>query len=90
MKKLSAKQRMINALTQSTGHNTFSVAQGRTRFGVKNVTARIAELRQEGYPIYTNTRTRGNGSKVSVYRLGKPSKSMRAQWRSMGIRPQTV
>lgn len=90
MKKLSAKQRMIDVLTRATGYNTFSVAQGRARFGVKNVTARIAELRQEGYPIYTNTRTRGDGSKVSIYRLGKPSKSMKAQWRSMGVRPQTV
>jgi len=90
MSKLSAKQRMLRTLAKTTGYNTFSVAQGRSRFGVKNVSARIAELRQEGYPIYTNIRTRGDGSKVSIYRLGKPSKSMRAQWRAMGVRPQTV
>lgn len=90
MTKTSAKQRMLNALKQTKGYNTFSVAQARVRFGVKNVTARIAELRKEGYAIYTNTRTRGDGSKVSIYRLGKPSKSMKAQFRSMGVRPQAI
>ena len=90
MSKLSAKQRMLNTLKQTKGYNSFSVAQARVRFGIKNVAARIAELRQEGYAIYTNTRIRGDGSKVSIYRLGKPSKSLKAQWRTMGVRPQTV
>jgi hypothetical protein len=90
MKKLSAKQRMLQTLTKTSGYNTFSVAQARVRFGVKNVAARISELRKEGYAIYTNVRTRGDGTKVSVYRLGKPSKTLKAQWRSMGVRPQTI
>jgi len=90
MSKTSAKDRMINTLKQTKGYNTFSVAQARVRFGVKNVAARIHELRKEGYAIYTNTRTRGDGTKVSIYRLGKPSKTMKAQWRSMGVRPQTA
>lgn len=90
MKKLSAKQRMLQTLTKTNGYNTFSVAQARVRFGIKNVAARISELRKEGYAIYTNVRVRGNGTKVSVYRLGKPSKSLKAQWRSMGVRPQTI
>lgn len=90
MRKLSAKEKMLSALQQKSGYNTFSVAQAQNRFGITNVTARIAELRQEGYPIYTNTKTRGDGSKVAVYRLGSPSKSFRAQCRAMGVRPQTV
>lgn len=90
MKKLSAKQRMLQTLTKTSGYNTFSVAQARVRFGIKNVAARISELRKEGYAIYTNVRTRGDGTKVSVYRLGKPSKTLKAQWRSMGVRPQTI
>lgn len=90
MKKLSAKQRMLNTLTQAGGYNTFSVAQARSRFGITNVAARIAELRQEGYAIYTNLKTRGDGSKVAVYRLGTPSKSFKAQCRANGVRPQTV
>lgn len=36
-------------------------------FKVKRLSARIGELRQEGYPIYRNEGT---------YRLGKPSRTM--------------
>jgi hypothetical protein len=90
MKKISAKQRMLETLTKTTGYNTFSTAQARSRFGIKNVAARIAELRQEGYPIYTNVRNRGNGTKVSIYRLGKPSRSFKARCRAMGVRPQAI
>ncbi len=76
MSKLSAKQRILNFLNKSEGYNTLSVAQARARFGIQNVSARIEELRQEGHCIYTNTKTRGDGSKVAVYRIGTPTKSM--------------
>jgi hypothetical protein len=76
MTKLSAKQKMLNFLSKSEGYNTLSVAQARARFGIQNVAARIDELRKEGNVIYTNTKTRGDGSKVAVYRMGKPTKAM--------------
>lgn len=76
MTKLSAKTRILNFLSKSEGYNTLSVAQARARFGIQNVAARIDELRQEGNVIYTNTKTRGDGSKVAVYRMGKPTKAM--------------
>jgi hypothetical protein len=83
MAKLSAKQKILNFLSKNEGYNTLSVAQARARFGIQNVSARIDELRQEGNVIYTNTRTRGDGTKVSVYRIGTPTKSMvRAALRS--------
>lgn len=74
--RISAKQRILNFLTKKQGYNTLSVAQARARFGIQNVSARIEELRQEGHCIYTNTKRRADGSKVSVYRLGTPTKSM--------------
>ena len=76
MTKLSAKQRLINFLSKKEGYNTLSTAQARARFGIQNVSARIDELRQEGHVIYTNTKTRADGSKVSVYRMGTPTKAM--------------
>jgi len=76
MTKLSAKQRLLNFLSKKEGYNTLSTAQARARFGIQNVSARIDELRQEGHVIYTNTKTRGDGSKVSVYRMGTPTKAM--------------
>ena len=73
--KLSAKEKMLNALKQSSGYNTFTVAQAQRRFGISNVTARIDELRQEGNCIYTNTKV-VDGKKVKFYRLGTPTKAM--------------
>lgn len=88
--KMTAKQRLLSFLSKKDGYNTLSVAQARARFGIKNVAARIAELRNEGYAIYTNMKSRADGSKVAIYRLGTPSKSFKAQCRANGVRPQTV
>jgi hypothetical protein len=76
MTKLSAKQKMLNALKQTEGYNTFTVAQAQRRFGISNVSARIEELRKEGHVIYTNTKRNANGVKVASYRLGSPTKAM--------------
>ena len=74
--KLSAKEKILIYSSKTEGYNTLSTAQARARFGIQNVSARIDELRQDGHVIYTNTKTRGDGSKVSVYRLGTPTKAM--------------
>jgi hypothetical protein len=75
-KKVSAKQRMLNALKQSEGYNTFTVKQAQRRFGIKNVSARIDELRQEGHCIYTNTKKTEDGSTVKYYKIGTPTKKL--------------
>ena len=74
--KLSAKEKILKYLSKTDGYNTLSVAQARARFGIQNVSARIDELRQEGHCIYTNTVTKNDGTKTSVYRLGTPTKAM--------------
>lgn len=76
MKTLTAKQKILAYLSKTNGYNTLTTAQARARFGIQNVSARIDELRQDGHVIYTNTKTRGDGSKVASYRLGKPTKAM--------------
>ena len=73
--KLSAKDKMLNALKQTQGYNTFTTAQAQRRFGIQNVAARIEELRKEGNCIYTNTKV-VDGKKVSYYRLGTPTKAL--------------
>jgi len=75
-KQLSAKQKILNYLSKSEGYNTLTTAQARARFGIKNVSARIDELRQEGHCIYTNTVRRSDGSTVRAYRIGKPTKAL--------------
>ena len=75
-KQVSAKQKILNYLNKKEGYNTLTVAQARARFGITNVSARIDELRQEGHCIYTNTVTRGDGTKTKAYRIGTPTKAL--------------
>ena len=70
---MSAKQKMLNVLKKN---GTFTTKQARSRFGISNVAARIHDLRTEGYCIYSNEKTGSNGKKVTVYRLGAPTRAM--------------
>lgn len=88
---MSARDKILAYLSKpSYMWNSLSVAQARARFGIYNVAARIHELREMGYPIYTNVRSRQDGSKVLVYRMGTPSRSMRAAARARGIRLKKI
>jgi Helix-turn-helix domain len=56
----------------SSGKN-LTVAEASSKFGIKRLAARIHELREEGFPIYTNTVVvkggKNTGKKVTAYRL---------------------
>jgi predicted transcriptional regulator len=86
--KVSGKSRILAFLQKTEGYNTLSVRQAQARFRVANVSATIAKLRAEGYSIYTNTRKRGDGSAVAVYRLGRPSASFIAQCELRNVTPK--
>lgn len=72
MNKLSVNSKLLNYFFNPV-YNTLTVAQAQARFGIVNVSARINELRQDGFSIYTNTKTLSDGRKISFYRLGRPS-----------------
>ena len=71
----SAKTRMLNYL--KSGYD-ITTDQARSRFGIENVAARVYDLREDGYPIYTN-RKNINGERALVYRLGTFPKRARTQ-----------
>ena len=48
--------------------------QARQRFGITNVSARIEDLRKAGFAIYSNKKRTASGRRISVYRLGTPSR----------------
>lgn len=56
----------------SSGKN-LTVTEARSKFGIKRLAARIHELREEGFPIYTNSVVvkggKNSGRKVTAYRL---------------------
>jgi predicted ArsR family transcriptional regulator len=62
---------ILNAL--QTGRD-FTANQLRTKLGITNVSARVNDLRNAGYPIYLNTKTTTNGRTIRVYRIGTPSR----------------
>jgi hypothetical protein len=64
-----AKDRMLSVLTKESGRNTFTVIQARQWFGISNVSARIAELRQDGYHIVTKTKISREGKRINYYSL---------------------
>ena len=76
MSKLTAKQKMLKTLEKTTGYNTFTTKQAQSRFGITNVSARVAELRQDGHCIYTNTRQHEDGRTITFYRMGSPTKAL--------------
>jgi len=47
-----------------------------SKMGVKNLSAEITRIRQNGFAVYTNSRTAGNGVKVTEYVIGKPSRRL--------------
>jgi len=46
------------------------------KMGVKNLSAEITRIRQNGFAVYTNSRKAGNGVQVTEYVLGKPSRKL--------------
>lgn len=73
---MSAKQKVLNYLSKDSEYNTLTAQKMTSVFGIKNPSAVINELRNDGHAIYHNSRINANGEKVSFYRLGTPTKRM--------------
>ena len=65
---MSQNERLIQYL--STGR-TITSAQARSRFGVRNLRARVNDLRNDGFCVYTNRTSTGTN-----YRMGTPSRAI--------------
>lgn len=76
----SQNARLIRYLSSG---NTISGREARSKFGIKNLRARVLDLRNLGFCVYTNY---SNG--VTRYRLGSPSRAMVSiAYRVAGSRP---
>lgn len=51
-------------------------AAAEKRFGIKNMSAEVSRIRQNGYAVYANSRKAGNGVQVTEYVIGKPSRKI--------------
>ena len=55
---------------------TLTPAQMTKRFGIKNPTATVSDIRQRGYAIYANQRKSANGVTVTESKHGEASRKM--------------
>jgi hypothetical protein len=64
-------------LTQAllSGQN-FTAKQITARFGIANPTATISSIRFSGVPVFANSATKSDGTKITVYRTGKAPKAV--------------
>lgn len=77
--------KLFNALYQG---QKVTASEAQKRFGIKNIAAEASRIRQNGYAVYANTRTAGNGVTVTEYEMGKPSREIVAlgyKAKAMGI-----
>jgi hypothetical protein len=63
-----------------------SASQATKRFGIKNVSAEVSRIRQNGFAVYADQRVAGNGVRVTESRLGTPSRKLiAAGYRAMQL-----
>lgn len=65
---MSAKTKILSYLSKTTRNNTLTTEQARAKFNVKNVAARIYDLRKEGHAIVTEQKKQ-KGRIVNFYRI---------------------
>lgn len=75
----NAKTRLLTYLSKPDA--TLSVAQARARFKIANPTARISDLRKDGYNIVTEMREGRDGIERAVYKMA-PRKVRRSTVRA--------
>jgi hypothetical protein len=46
------------------------------RFGIKNPSATVSDIRYKGFAVYTRNRKAGNGVEVTEYEMGRPSREI--------------
>ena len=75
--------KLFNALYNG---EAVTASQAEKRFGIKNMSAEVSRIRQNGYAVYANTRTAGNNVRVTEYVIGKPSRQLvAAGYRAMAL-----
>ena len=70
---MTKQERLLEALQNG---EQLTAKQITHRFGIANPTATVSDLRFGGYAIYANQRHAGNGTTVTKYEMGRPSREV--------------
>ena len=74
MKLINPETKTFKVFTALKNGETLTASEAKKRFGVGNLSAEASRLRQHGFAVYANSRKAGNGTKVTEYVMGKPSR----------------
>ena len=88
LKKIDKTTKTGKLFTALIAGEKLSEGEIRKRFGIKNPSATVSDIRYKGFAVYTRNRKAGNGVQVTEYVLGKPSRKMVAlayKAQSLGI-----
>ena len=75
MKRFNPKTKTFKVFNALYNGEALTPAKAKN-MGVGNLAAEASRIRQNGYAIYSNTRTAGNGVRVTEYVMGKPSREI--------------
>ena len=80
---VTKQSRVLEALQSG---EQLTAKQISSRFGVKNPTATISDIRFSGYAVYANPSKDTKGRVTTKYRIGKPSRAIvAAGYRAMAL-----
>jgi hypothetical protein len=86
MKLFNPETKTFKLFTALYNGEAVTASQAEHRFGIKNISAEVSRIRQMGYAVYSNSRTAGNGVKLTEYAIGKPSrKIVAAGYKAMAL-----
>ena len=75
MKRFNPKTKTFKVFNSLYNGEALTASKAK-KMGVGNLAAEASRIRQGGYAVYSNTRTAGNGVKVTEYVMGKPSREI--------------
>ena len=73
MKRFNPKTKTFKVFNALYNGEALTPAKAKN-MGVGNLAAEASRIRQNGYAVYSNTRTAGIGFRVTEYVMGKPSR----------------
>ncbi len=88
MKRFNKETKTFKVFNALYNGATLTAAEAKKRFGVGNLAAEASRIRQNGYAVYSKSRTAGNGVTVTEYEMGNPSREIVALGylaKSMGL-----
>ena len=76
MKMINKETKTFKLFTAMYNGEKITPAEASKRFGIKNMSAEVSRIRQNGYAVYAKSRVAGNGVKVTEYEIGTPSRKL--------------